>query len=116
MSDNASKREIHKLAIASDGVNKPLEARFCNGDPIMTIHPDGRITVSDKLKPGEIAATVLEMMNEQWLANPQAKLIRELQERIKRLEEAGDELAKWADRNTPVTILNDWTRAKEAKP
>lgn len=37
-------------------------------------------------------------------------------ERIKRLEEAGDELAKWADRNTPVTILNDWTRAKEAKP
>lgn len=37
-------------------------------------------------------------------------------ERIKRLEEAGNELAKWADRNTPVTILNDWTRAKEAKP
>lgn len=36
-------------------------------------------------------------------------------ERLKRLEEAGDELAKWADRNTPVTILNDWTRAKEAK-
>lgn len=39
-----------------------------------------------------------------------------LRQRIKRLEEAGDELAKWADRNTPVTILNDWTRAKEAKP
>lgn len=37
-------------------------------------------------------------------------------ERIRRLEEAGDQLAKWVDRNTPVTILNDWTAAKEAKP
>ena len=42
--------------------------------------------------------------------------IKKQKQRIKRLEEAGDELAKWADRNTPVTILNDWTRAKEAKP
>ena len=37
-------------------------------------------------------------------------------EKIKKLEEAGDELAKWVDRNTPVTIRNDWTAAKEAKP
>ena len=37
-------------------------------------------------------------------------------ERIKRLEEAGDEIAKWADRNTPVTVRNDWNEAKEAKP
>ncbi len=37
-------------------------------------------------------------------------------ERIKRLEQAGNELAKWLDRNTPATILNDWTAAKEAKP
>ena len=36
-------------------------------------------------------------------------------DRIKRLEEAGDQLAKWVDRNTPATILNDWTAAKEAK-
>ena len=36
--------------------------------------------------------------------------------RIKRLIEAGDQLAKWADCNTPVTIRNDWTAAKEAKP
>lgn len=42
----------------------------------------------------------------------EAKLL----DRIKRLEEAGDELAKWADRNTPHTIRNDWTKAKEAKP
>lgn len=47
------------------------------------------------------------------------KLKRELIaacERIKRLERAGDQLAKWADRNTPVTVRNDWNEAKEAKP
>ena len=37
-------------------------------------------------------------------------------EKIKKLEESGDELSKWVDRNTPVTIRNDWTAAKEAKP
>lgn len=112
MSDNASKREIHKLAIASDGVNKPLEARFCYGEPIMTIHPDGRITVSDKLKPDETAAMVLQMVKEHWLEDPQAKQIRELQERIKRLEHAGDEMFKWSER----VGQEFWTAAKEAKP
>ena len=87
MSDNTPKREIHRLAIASDGVNKPLECRFLNGEPILTIHPDGRVTTSNRLKPDEIASTVLEMMKEQWMANPQAKLIRELNDRIKELEE-----------------------------
>lgn len=37
------------------------------------------------------------------------------QQRIKRLEEAGNEMAKWLDRNTPVTVRNDWLKAKEAK-
>lgn len=36
-------------------------------------------------------------------------------ERIKRLEEAGDAMAKWLDRNTPVTVRFDWSAAKEAK-
>lgn len=92
MSDNTPKREIHRLAIASDGVNKPLECRFLNGEPILTIHPDGRVTTSNRLKPDEIASTVLEMMKEQWMANPQAKLIRELNDRIKELEEEVQEL------------------------
>ena len=116
MNDNAPKREIHRLAIALDGVNKGLEAKFCNGEPILTIHPDGRVTTSDKLKPDEIASAVLQMMKEQWMANPQARLIRELNDRIKRLEEAGNEMSKWLDRNTPVTVRNDWLKAKEAKP
>ena len=55
-----------------------------------------------------------------WVNAPFARqLERELNaanEKIKKLEEAGDELSKWVDRNTPVTIRNDWTAAKEAKP
>lgn len=52
----------------------------------------------------------------------ESKFVRQLErelnaanQRIQRLEEAGDQLAKWVDRNTPATILNDWTAAKEAK-
>jgi hypothetical protein len=43
--------------------------------------------------------------------------IRRLEDRIKRLEEAGDAMAKdfahfWTDRNS----VRDWPKAKEAKP
>ena len=43
--------------------------------------------------------------------------VRQYQERIKRLEEAGDAMAKdfahfWTDRNS----VRDWPKAKEAKP
>ena len=37
-------------------------------------------------------------------------------DRIKRLEEAGDDLESWLDPNTPFTIRNNWREAKEAKP
>lgn len=61
----------------------------------------------------ELAAEVDDLRNQ----NHNNRVAAEARwDRIQRLEEAGDELAKWADRNTPVTILNDWTRAKEAKP
>ena len=55
----------------------------------LTIHADGRITVSDKLKPDETAARVLECMKTQFLGDAQATKIRELQDHIKRLE-SGD--------------------------
>jgi len=41
--------------------------------------------------------------------------IAHLEDRIKRLEEAGDDLESWLDRNTPFTIRNNWSDAKEAK-
>jgi hypothetical protein len=37
-------------------------------------------------------------------------------DRIKRLEEVGDDLESWLDRKTPFTIRNNWRKAKEAKP
>jgi len=56
----------------------------------------------------------------EWVNAPFARgLERELNAanaRIKLLEEAGDEMKKWLDRNTPVTICNDWIAAKEDRP
>jgi hypothetical protein len=116
---NRTECGIHKLDIASDGVNKPLEAKFCNGDPILRFPIIGRITVSDELKPDEIAAMVLQMVKEQWLADPQAKKIRELHDHIKRLEEAGDDIFLLAQKHAPEywlytqTAFNNWRKAKE---
>jgi hypothetical protein len=42
--------------------------------------------------------------------------LEEAKERIKRLEAAGDKMEKWLDRNTPITVRYDWTKAKEVKP
>ena len=53
------------------------------------------------------------------------KKIRELQERIKRLEETGDAVAAiigppgsahWADEDQVDSAWNNWLKAKEAKP
>lgn len=60
----------------------------------------------------ELAAEVEDLRNQ----NHNNRVAAEARwDRIKRLEEAGNQLAKWADRNTPDTIRNDWTAAKEAK-
>ena len=61
--------------------------QLSNQEPYLTIHADGRITVSEKLQPSETAARVLECMKTQWMEDSQSKQIRELQDRIKRLEE-----------------------------
>lgn len=116
MNDKAPKRKIHRFAIASDGLNKPLEAKFCDGEPIMTIHRDGRIEVSDKLKPTETAALVLDQIKTQWMNDAQATKIRELQERIKRLEEAGEKMAELIDGGVFMKYAVQWYEAKEAKP
>ena len=61
--------------------------QLSNTEPYLIIHADGRITVSEKLQPSETAARVLECMKTQWMEDSQSKQIRELQDRIKRLEE-----------------------------
>jgi len=72
------------------GVGEQVEPNMIewrkSGKEILTIHADGRITVSEDLKPTETAAKVLQIMRDQWLADAQCAKIRELQGRIKRLE------------------------------
>ena len=105
-----------------------------NTEPVMTIHPDGRVTVSDKFKPDEAAAKVVEAFKTRWMADPQATKIRELQsdvnelkelveylqDRIKLLKSTGDELLEWlkdgtiSDSNYRL-LANAWQRAKENK-
>lgn len=86
--------------------------QLSNQEPYLTIHADGKITASEKMQPSETAARVLECMKTQWMEDSQSKQIRELQERIRRLEEAGDALA---NNHNPFTFI-DWRKAKEAKP
>jgi hypothetical protein len=64
--------------------------QLSNQEPYLTIHADGRITVSEKLQPSETAARVLECMKTQWMEDSQSKQIRELRERINLLEKEND--------------------------
>lgn len=106
-----------------------------NAEPVMTIHPDGRVTVSDKFQPDEAAAKVVEAFKTQWFADAQCAKIRELQsdvnelkelveylqDRIKLMKSTGDELLEWlkdgtiSDSNYRL-LANAWQRAKENKP
>ena len=66
--------------------------QLSNQEPYLIIHADGRITASEKLQPSETAARVLECIKTQWMEDSQSKQIRELQDRIQRLEEALERL------------------------
>jgi hypothetical protein len=59
-----------------------------------------------------IAAKVLQIMREQWMADIQSKKIREQEDRIKRLEAAGDAMEPWCSN---CQITSNWNKAKEAK-
>ena len=87
--------------------------QLSNQEPYLTIHADGKITVSEKLQPSETAARVLECMKTQWMEDSQSKQIRELQDRIKRLEKACGEMVSEED---TYIRLQTWLKAKEAKP
>ena len=88
--------------------------QLSNQEPYLIIHADGKITASEKMQPSETAARVLECMKTQWMEDSQSKQIRELQDRIKRLEEAGDALANTQTYDLLETV--NWRKSKEAKP
>ena len=101
--------------------------QLSNREPYLIIHADGRITVSEKLQPSETAARVLECIKTQWMEDSQSKQIRELQDRIKRLEEALTEIElamkqpasnhRLMQISGPARqVINIIKKAKEAKP
>jgi hypothetical protein len=102
-----------------------LDSKKCNAE-LLTIHADGRITVAEHLSPTETAAEVLQIMREQWMDDIQSKKIREQEERIKRLEEAGDKMETRLHLRKNISdqfvykgdaeSVENWHKAKEAKP
>jgi hypothetical protein len=100
---------------ADASFNHLIEVRN-NGDALLTIHNDGTITAAEHLKPTETAAEVLRIMRKTWMADAQSIKIRDQQERIKRLEEAGDALCAAAAFMGWHMEIEKWHKAKEAKP
>jgi hypothetical protein len=78
-----------------DGIEPYMLQVSSMSKPLLTIHADGRITVSEDLKPTETAAEVLKIMQDMWLSNQQVVKIKELQEKIKQLETS---VSYWNDR------------------
>jgi hypothetical protein len=99
-----------------------LDSKKFNAE-LLTIHADGRITVAEHLSPTETAAKVLQIMREQWMADIQSKKIREQEDRIKRLEDAGDVVEERVGYGCGCggpcracrSASENWFKAKEAK-
>jgi len=87
--------------------NTSLTLEKFNTEPVMTIHPDGRVTVTDKFKPNEAAAKVVEAFKTRWMADVQATKIREQQDRIKRLEEALESIREYWNRDNNQRAMVD---------
>ena len=91
--------------------------QLSNQEPYLIIHADGRITASEKLQPSETAARVLECIKTQWMEDSQSKQIRELQDRIQRLEEALERLFNLPNDcccQLSNSSLDAWNNAHEA--
>ena len=101
-------------------MGNPVLSGESTPETILTIHPDGRVTTSDRLKPSETAALVLDQIKTQWMRDGQATKIMEMQERIKRLEESENRMLNWLTEDCPESVKkqlsNAWMKSKEAKP
>lgn len=105
----------------SVNMNNAIQVGQLAPEPILTIHLDGRVTTSPRLKPDEISALVLDQIKTAWLKDAQATKIRELEARIKRMEEVGDEMLSWLPEDgismkNLRQFENEWRKSKEAKP
>ena len=86
---------------------KSVSIQLCD-EPLLTIHCDGRVTSSDKLKPEETARLALDELRKQWLNDAQAVKIRELKVQIERLDkwkQSALEIEREWDANAIATML-----------
>lgn len=90
MKDNTKQSEETYIRWSIKG--NPLDFGDLTPETILTIHPDGRVTTSDKLKPDKTAALVLDQIKIQWMKDSQALKIKQLQTTIKELEEVNEYL------------------------
>lgn len=118
----------------SVNMNSAIEVGQIEPEPIITIHPDGRVTTSPRLKPDEISALVLDQIKTAWLKDAQATKIRELEAELQekrkdvvwlatdnaKLENYVMLLEEWGDymrsHSNNDWWCENWDKAKEAKP
>jgi hypothetical protein len=118
--NNNNTKQSEKTKIQWSIMGNPVLSGESTPEAILTIHPDGRVTTSDRLKPDETAALVLDQIKTQWLKDAQATKIRELQDRIKRLGrevELFREYSDYVDVGVVDLILRgEEMERKESKP
>ena len=133
MTDNTKQSEETYIRW-SVNMNSAIEVGQIEPEPILTIHPDGRVTTSPRLKPDEISALVLDQVKTAWLKDAQATKIRELEYEIEekrkdvvwlatekaKLENYVMLLEEWGDymrsHSNNEWWCENWDKAKGAKP
>jgi len=73
------------------------------------------VSLEEQLRNDAQSLREVGWFNRAIMMDAAANEIQKLNERIKRLEEVGDDLESWLDQNAPFTIRNNWREAKEAK-
>jgi hypothetical protein len=110
--NNNNTKQSEETKIKWSMTGNPVLSGQSTTEAILTIHPDGRVTTSDRLKPDETAALVLDQIKTQWLKDAQATKIRELQDRIKRLEREVELFREYSDYGD-VGVVDSILRGEE---
>lgn len=108
MTNNTKQSEDTRIQW-SVNMNNAIQVGQLATEPILTIHPDGRVTTSPRLKPDEISALVLDQIKTQWLKDAQATKIRELEAELERTKQERNAIAK----NTREPLLLKLDEANE---
>ncbi len=120
-----NKTTKHMTEYTTQTTSIKFDKNFIN--PAVLIHHDGRVTISDDLKPDEAAKKMFKIFKDLWANDAQSAKIRDLELRILKLKTAGNEMYKFINPPSPCMrttrmddLLQGWDDAKintkEAKP